>query len=75
MRFKSLNLIALNKAREKLNEERAEAGKIRIYVKENLYLATKWTLNAIDLSLIELRRADSEEWEELGARSKYFKSV
>lgn len=44
-----------------LNEERAQlegACKLTIYVKENIYLAAKWTLLPTKCSLIELGRAE-----------------
>lgn len=58
-----------------LNEERRKligAKKISIYVHDDMYLATKWT-RPIHLDLIELRRYDSLEWQELSFRSIYFK--
>lgn len=67
---KILDLLTMNKERKKLSG----ACKVHIYVKEDVYLATKWASNTIDLSLIELKRYDSMEWEELSARGKYLKS-
>lgn len=69
--FKTLDLIKLNKEREKL----AGARNVKIYVKDDLYLATKWTIKTTQLSMIELRRANSMEWEESSARSKFFKTI
>lgn len=69
--FVCLNLIEMNKERKKLPAAR----KMRIYVNEEMYLATKWALKTIDFSLIELKRGTSADWEELCARSIYFKSI
>ncbi|XP_031634227.1 uncharacterized protein LOC116347672 [Contarinia nasturtii] len=55
-----LNLTMLNEERAKL----AGARKIIIYTSDNIFLATKWaTYNGdTNLRLIEIRRADSYEW-------------
>lgn len=53
-----INLVALNEEREKL----ADAQKLTIYVKEKLFLATKWTLKEIDFRSIRLKREESYEW-------------
>lgn len=37
-------------------------------MKEDVYVTTKLTTEAIDLNLIEIRRYESSEWEELSAR-------
>lgn len=68
--FRRLNFFALNKEREKLYG----AKKIIIYVNENVYLSTKWTKTTITFSLIEIKRIEMSDWEELSARSSYFKS-
>lgn len=68
--IKFLDLIALNKQRKKLFGAR----KITIYVKEDLYLATKWAMKTTNFHLIELKRFDSAEWEEFNSRAKYLKS-
>lgn len=54
-----VDLQTLNRERAKL----AEAKKMTIYVDEKVYLATKWTLNETDFSLIRLKRVDSYEWD------------
>ncbi|XP_031629056.1 uncharacterized protein LOC116344599 [Contarinia nasturtii] len=48
-----------------LNEEREKVGfatKITFYVKEDVYLATKWTMIKTEFNLIEMRRIDSYDW-------------
>lgn len=52
-----LNVAALNAERNKLNG----AQKIIIYVKENIYLATKWTMTKVNFNLIELKRHDTDD--------------
>lgn len=52
------NLNALNQARSQL----ADAQKVTIYAKEEIYLATKQTLNDTDLELIRIRRYESFDW-------------
>ena len=52
-----LDLTAWNKERGKL----VGARKIVVYVEEDVYLATKWTLNDIDRSLIQLKRTESHD--------------
>lgn len=52
------NLIALNNARRQL----ADAQKITIYVKEEIYLATKWAMKETDFDLIRIKRYESFEW-------------
>lgn len=54
-----LDLYALNKERKKLERP----CKVTIYVDESVFLATKWTLKNIDLSLIEMKRGSSYEWD------------
>lgn len=68
--FRQLNLSAMNKEREKL----IDARKLRIYVREDVFLATKWTKRCVNFSLIELKRFEAFEWIELCARSRYFKT-
>lgn len=53
-----LDLLALNKEREKL----AFAKRVTIYVKEDIYLPTKWALKQTEFSFIELKRIDSYDW-------------
>lgn len=57
-----LQLLKLNREREKLTEAR----KIIIYVPDNIYLKTKWTVNCGDtnLNLIEMKRCNSIEWDD-----------
>lgn len=50
------DLLKLNDERKKL----AEARKIMIFVKEDVYLATKWTMNDTKQSLIEIKRNESK---------------
>lgn len=69
--LKTLNLPILNRRREKLPDAR----KVKIFVKDDLYLVTKWAMNSAEFSMIELRRASSVDWEELSTKSKYFKSI
>lgn len=66
-----LNLYEMNREREKLPGAR----KCRLYVNETVYLATKWAMKTIDFNLIELKRCGSTDWEELSARSIYYKSL
>ncbi|XP_031633831.1 uncharacterized protein LOC116347394 [Contarinia nasturtii] len=56
-----LNLAMLNEERAKL----AGARKIIIYTRDDVFLATKWTTRNGDtnLNFIEMRRADSYDWE------------
>lgn len=53
-----LDLRGLNKEREKLTF----AKKILIYVKEDIFLATKWALTQTEFNLIEMKRIDSYDW-------------
>lgn len=53
-----INLVALNKERKKL----PNCVKVTIYVKEKVYLATKWALRETDYSAIRLKREESYEW-------------
>lgn len=57
-----LQLLTLNREREKLSEAR----KITIFVPDNIYLRTKWTVNFGDtnLNLIEMKRCDAIEWDD-----------
>lgn len=55
---KVLSLPAMNREREKLHG----AQKMTIYVREDIYLATKWALIKNQFSLIRLKRIDSFEW-------------
>ncbi|XP_031637986.1 uncharacterized protein LOC116350356 [Contarinia nasturtii] len=50
-----INLKALNKERMALNCAR----KITIYVKENIFLATKWATNCTELGLVTLKRIEA----------------
>lgn len=68
--FGKMNLRALNERRRQLQG----AKKLRIYVKEDLFLATKWNENTINYDLFELKRFEGFEWTELCARAKYFKT-
>lgn len=70
-RFMSINLAKLNNEREKLPGAR----KLLIFVKEEDYLTMKWTKNNLKFNLIEIRRFESFEWEELNARHRYKKSM
>lgn len=56
-----IDLVALNRERLML----ADAAKITLYVRENVYLATKWALKETNLDLIRLKRAVSFEWDEI----------
>ncbi|XP_055303149.1 uncharacterized protein LOC129568846 isoform X1 [Sitodiplosis mosellana] len=58
--WRVLDLVAINKERAKLSGAR----KITIYVRDDIFLATKWTVRHgdINLSLIEMKRTDSLEW-------------
>lgn len=49
----------MNKERNKLDDPR----KCDFYVREHLYLSTKWALRDIDFSKIRLKRAESHEWD------------
>lgn len=57
---KILNLIALNKERAKLQNAR----KMTIYVRDDVFLTTKWAMKHGDINLrfIEMKRSDSYEW-------------
>lgn len=55
-----INLMALNREREKL---RPKVRKLTIFVRENIYLATKWAMGTTDCSLIRLSRIDAYEWD------------
>lgn len=55
---KILDLPALNKEREKLTF----AKKVLIYVREDVFLATKWTIKQTEFTLIEMKRIDSYNW-------------
>lgn len=65
-----LNLVALNKEREKLTNAR----KVVIYVNESVFLSTKWTHNVMNFKKIELRRGDSFECKQLNSRHRFIKS-
>lgn len=56
---KVINLRSLNREREKL----IRAQKLTIYVKEEIYVATKWAMGDTDLNWIRLKRIESFEWE------------
>ncbi|XP_055303332.1 uncharacterized protein LOC129568996 [Sitodiplosis mosellana] len=55
-----LNIVQLNEERVKLEKAR----KVIIYVPDNVFLTSKWTLSNGDtnLQLIEMKRSDSQEW-------------
>lgn len=55
-----LDLAKLNTEREKLNG----ATKVTVYVTDDIFLATKWTIRNgdLNLSLVEIKRAGSIEW-------------
>lgn len=60
-----------------LNEERGKllgACRVIIYLKEDVYLTAKWTMDCIQFEFIELKRCGLKEWEELYSRAKYLKS-
>lgn len=54
-----LDLAALNKERQKL----CEAEKVTLYVKEYVYLPTKWAMKGTEFSHIVMRRAESHDWD------------
>lgn len=62
-----LNLSALNIEREKLEN----AWKVKIYVKENIYLPTKWTMREINFDFVEMKRIFSFEWGRLNHRFRF----
>lgn len=53
-----LDLSALNKQRAQL----AGAHKINIYVREKIYLATKWAMKQTMFEFIEMKRIESHNW-------------
>lgn len=55
-----LDIVALNNARKQLEGAR----KLTLYVSENVYLATKWTVNDTNFDLIELKRRESHHWDD-----------
>lgn len=57
-----LDLVKLNNSREKLKG----AWKLCIYVPDNIFLKTKWSLKNgnINLNTVEMKRTDSYEWEQ-----------
>lgn len=55
----TINMLALNRHRSKLQS----AKKITLYVEENVYLATKRTNQDTNLELIQLKRAESYQWD------------
>lgn len=65
-----LDLVSLNKEREKLNKAR----KIVIYVNEDVFIATKWARSEMNYKLIECRRGESFECEKLNAMHRFIKS-
>lgn len=65
-----LDLVVLNKEREKLNKAR----KVVIYVNETVFLATKWIQKEMNFKLIEMRRGESFEYENLNSRHRFIKS-
>lgn len=56
-----LDLAMLNEHRKQL----ANATKVTIYVPEKWYIGTKWSIGKTDHSLIELKRAQTIQWENL----------
>lgn len=56
---KIIDLSLLNSERKKLTGAR----KITLYVEEELFLATKWANQEIDLDFIQLKRIDSYNWD------------
>lgn len=65
-----LDLVALNKEREKLTN----AKKIVIYVNESVFMSTKWIHNVMNFKKIELRRGESFECKQLNSRHRFIKS-
>lgn len=53
-----LNLSALNQEREQLDG----AKRMVVYLPEHVYLATKWNSKGDAFSLIDIRRASSDQW-------------
>lgn len=53
-----IDLVALNNARRKLDGAR----KVTLYVREGIYVATKWAINRTDMDFIRLKREQSYEW-------------
>lgn len=56
-----LDVAALNEERKKLEGAR----KVTIYVIEDIYLRTKWSTHSINLNLVEIRRFESVDWDDL----------
>lgn len=58
----TLDIVTMNQEREQL----IGARKITIFVSDIVFLETKWTMNNgnMNLNLIELKRADSFDWEQ-----------
>lgn len=54
-----MNLSLLNIEREKL----MVAQKVKIYVNENIYLATKWATKLQKFRLVGIQRAESYQWD------------
>lgn len=59
VKHKVLDLTSLNNEREKLHG----AKNVTIYVKEDIYLATKWKHTNMKLHFIEVQRLESFEWD------------
>lgn len=57
-REKIIYLSSLNRKREHL----VGAKKVIIYLREDVYLATKWGNNPTNFNMIEVRREESVEW-------------
>lgn len=53
-----INLLALNREREQL----PDAQKITLYVKERVYVTTKWAMKGNDFGLVRMKREDSFDW-------------
>lgn len=59
-RTQTIDLFALNRARKQLTD----AQKVTLYVKEKIFLATKWAMGMTDLDLISIKREESYEADE-----------
>lgn len=53
-----IDMVALNEERKTL----FDAAKITLYIPENVFLLTKWSMNSTDFGLIEIKK--NEEWPE-----------
>lgn len=66
--FRKIDLSQLNDDRNRLHRP----CKVSIFLNENIYLAMKWAHDRIDFGLIEIKRYESQEWDDLSAKSRYF---